>query len=421
MRKIFVNIFVCTALAVSSSACSPEFKNGVSDIDSWEDNTSYEFTINHPCLVHTQADFDRVKAKVEQQAQPWYDGWNELLESKYADPDRAHSPQKEIIRHSQGGNYNTAAFDAGQAYQLALRWKISGDTKCADKAVQILNDWARTCTDGVNQTQYQTDSHRLLAAGFIGYQFANPAEIMRDYEGWKKEDFEFFKEWITKTFYPICYEFLGDHFNSDPEDGWMSWDLPAMLTILSIGVLCDDADKINFAIDYFYNGAGMGCIDNSVVAMHEDPAGRVQGKHLAQSQEMGRDQGHATLNVPLHGYFCQTAYNIGIDLFSYKENIVLDLCEYTAKYNVNPEEAVNLPYTPYYSGKEGWHNVVASDGRGRQRPGWELIYNHYAKVLKANAPYSQEFATKMRPEGGGERGTAEACDLGFGTLMYTLE
>lgn len=187
MRTIFVNIFICTALAVSSSACSPEFKNGVSDIDSWEDKATYEFKINHPCLVHTQADFDGVKAKVEQQAQPWYDGWNELLESKYADPDRAHSPQKEIIRHSGGGNFNVAAFDAGQAYQLALRWKISGDTKCADKAVQILNDWARTCTDGVNQKNYTTDSHRLLAAGFIGYQFANPAEIMRDYEGWKKK------------------------------------------------------------------------------------------------------------------------------------------------------------------------------------------------------------------------------------------
>lgn len=351
---------------------SPEFENGVSDIDSWEAE-GYEFKIQHPCLVHTAADFDRVKAKVQQQAEPWYSGWKKLLESPYADPNRAHNPQKEIYRHSAGGNYNVAAFDAGQAYQLALRWKISGDTQCADKAVQILNDWARTCTDGVNQTQYQTDSHRLLAAGFIGYQFANPAEIMRDYEGWKKEDFEFFKEWITKTFYPICYEFLGDHFNSAPEDGWMSWDLPAMLTILSIGVLCDDADKINFALRYFYEGEGMGCIENSVVAMHEDPAGRVQGKHLAQSQEMGRDQGHATLNVPLHAYFCQTAYNIGIDLFSYKDNIVLDLCEYTAKYNVNPNETVDLPYTPYYSGKEGWHNVVASDGRGRQRPGWELI------------------------------------------------
>ena len=417
MKKIFLSMCMCSLFLVGTS-CSPEFENGVSDIDSWEAE-GYEFKIQHPCLVHTAADFDRVRAKVQQQAEPWYSGWKKLLESPYADPNRAHNPQKEIYRHSAGGNYNVAAFDAGQAYQLALRWKISGDTQCADKAVQILNDWARTCTDGVNQTQYQTDSHRLLAAGFIGYQFANPAEIMRDYEGWKKEDFEFLKEWITKTFYPICYEFLGDHFNSEPEDGWMSWDLPAMLTILSIGVLCDDADKINFALRYFYEGEGMGCIENSVVAMHEDPAGRVHGKHLAQSQEMGRDQGHATLNVPLHAYFCQTAYNIGIDLFSYKDNIVLDLCEYTAKYNVNPNETVDLPYTPYYSGKEGWHNVVASDGRGRQRPGWELIYNHYVKIKGVNAPYSQEFAETMRPEGGGERGTAEACDLGFGTLMYT--
>ena len=35
----------------------------------------------------------------------------------------------------------------------------------------------------------------------------------------------------------------------------------------------------------------------------------------------------------LHAYFCRTAYNMGIDLFAYNDNIILDLCEYTAKYN----------------------------------------------------------------------------------------
>lgn len=30
---------------------------------------------------------------------------------------------------------------------------------------------------------------------------------MRDYEGWKTEDFEVFKKWIDKTFYPICDDF----------------------------------------------------------------------------------------------------------------------------------------------------------------------------------------------------------------------
>ena len=72
----------------------------------------------------------------------------------------------------------------------------------------------------------------------------------------------------------------------------------------------------------------------------------------------------------------------------------------------------NLTITP---------NTVSADGKGRARPGWELLYNHYAKVKGMNAPYSQAFAEKERPEGYGERGTAEAGDLGFGTLLYTEE
>lgn len=54
----------------------------------------------------------------------------------------------------------------------------------------------------------------------------------------------------------------------------MSWDLPAMLTILSIGVLNDDDAKIKQALEFFYHGKGMGCIEWSVKGMHEDPAGK---------------------------------------------------------------------------------------------------------------------------------------------------
>ena len=244
---------------------------------------------------------------------------------------------------------------------------------------------------------------------------------MRDYEGWKTEDFEIFKKWMDKTFYPICNDFLDNHFNSAAIVGWMSWDLPAMLTILSIGVLNDDDAKIRQALEFFYHGKGMGCIEWSVKGMHEDPEGKVKGRHLAQSQEMGRDQGHATLNVGLHAYFCRTAYNMGIDLFAYNDHIILDLCEYTAKYNLTSAEDVEMPFEPYYHPKYGWHEKVSADGKGRARPGWELLYNHYVKVKGMNAPYSQAFAEKERPEGYGERGTAEAGDLGFGTLLYTEE
>ena len=310
-------------------------------------NENYEYTIKHPCLVNTEADFERARRKVNEGAEPWISGWQKLCDSRFAQLNYNSNPQEEIVRHSKGGNFNTAAFDAGAAYQLALRWKISGDEDYAKAAIKILNGWAKTCK-GVNYKTWPDDSHRLLAAGFIGYQFAAPAELMRDYEGWKTEDFEIFKKWIDKTFYPICDDFLDNHFNSSAIAGWMSWDLPAMLTILSIGVLNDDDAKIKQALEFFYHGKGMGCIEWSVRGMHEDPEGKVKGRHLAQSQEMGRDQGHATLNVSLHAYFCRTAYNMGIDLFAYNDNIVLDLCEYTAKYNLTSAEDVEMPFEPYY-------------------------------------------------------------------------
>lgn len=421
MRKIINTISVCfTALFISS--CSAEFENGTPEDYTPQVNPeeNYNYTIKHPCFVNTEADFERARRKVNEGAEPWLSGWNKLCSSKYAQLDYSASPAEEIVRHSKGGNYTKTAFDAGAAYQLAIRWKISGDTRYADASINILNAWARTCK-GINYKTWPEDSHRLLAAGFIGYQFAAPAEIMRDYEGWKKEDFKFFQEWMEKTFYPICDDFLDNHFNTDATVGWMSWDLPAMVTILAIGVLNDDDAKIRQALEFFYHGEGMGCIDWSVKGMHEDPAGLVKGKHLAQGQEMGRDQGHATLNVPLHGFFCRTAYNMGIDLFAYKDNIVLDLCEYTAKYNLTSTEDFEMPFTPYYHPKYGWHYKASNNGKGAARPGWELIYNHYVKVKGLNAPYSQKFAEKERPEGYGDRGTAESGDLGFGTLLYTEE
>ncbi len=420
--KNLIYTFVGSMALVLLTGCSAEFENGTPE--PWQreinPNENYEYTIKHPCLVNTEADFERARRKVNEGAEPWISGWQKLCDSRFAQLNYNSNPQEEIVRHSKGGNFNTAAFDAGAAYQLALRWKISGDEDYAKAAIKILNGWAKTCK-GVNYKTWPDDSHRLLAAGFIGYQFAAPAELMRDYEGWKTEDFEIFKKWIDKTFYPICDDFLDNHFNSSAIAGWMSWDLPAMLTILSIGVLNDDDAKIKQALEFFYHGKGMGCIEWSVRGMHEDPEGKVKGRHLAQSQEMERDQGHATLNVGLHAYFCRTAYNMGIDLFAYNDNIVLDLCEYTAKYNLTSAEDVEMPFEPYYHPKYGWHEKVSAEAKGRARPGWELLYNHYAKVKGMNAPYSQAFAEKERPEGYGERGTAEAGDLGFGTLLYTEE
>jgi hypothetical protein len=141
---------------------------------------------------------------------------------------------------------------------------------------------------------------------------------------------------------------------------------------------------------------------------------------LCQGQESGRDQGHATLIISLVGAFCQIAYNQGEDLFAYKNNKVLALCEYTAKYNLG----YDVPWTNYTNCEKNAMTSISSSGRGTIRPCWELIYNHYSRLKKLYAPWSKMFADSIRPEGGGGNygGNSGGFDqLGFGTLTYTLD
>ena len=402
--KKYMNILMAITSVAAFMSCSPEFSNGTSDIDSWPDvGETHVYT--HPCMLHTADDITRVKAKVESNAQPWKIGYDALVE----DVNINYTPNaKETVNRANGDDPST---DAEMAYRLALMWRLTDDTKYADAAINILNAWART-----NKTIKSSAGDEVISAGYSGYKYANAAELVRGYEGWTTEDFDAFKAWMTDVVNPVCYEYLARHKGEDPKGAWLSWDVPAMASVLSIGILCDDDEKVNFVIKYFKEGAGSGCIENAVVAMHTDPAGHIQGAHLAQSMETSREMGHAMTTVTAYGYVCQMAYNIGEDLFAYNENRVLDICEYLAKYNVDPTDAtIDMPFTPYDTVKEGWKSSIGQNDvsqRGQICWGYELIYNHYKKLKNANPYYSREYARTMRPEGHG---------IDYGTLMYTLD
>ncbi|MNR32693.1 hypothetical protein D3C85_1503030 [compost metagenome] len=123
------------------------------------------------------------------------------------------------------------------------------------------------------------------------------------------------------------------------------------------------------------------------------------------------------------------AYNVGEDLFAYKNNKFLALCEYTAKYNYSEASGV-FPYTVPFSDYIRCYNAnctaetltsVSAVGRGDVRPAWELVYNHY-KSKGVESKYSKMLAEKVRPEGGGSHygpNSGGYDQLGFGTLMFS--
>lgn len=362
----------------------------------------------HPGALHTQADFDRMKAKIEQHLQPWTDGWEVLIKNPHGALTWTPRAQGVIYRGYNGTdkeNYALLFNDAAAAYALALRWKVSGDAAYADKAVAILDAWSRALT------RIEGTSDKFLASGIYGYQLANAAEIMRAYKQWPAQDFNRFKSLMLDVFYPMSHDFLANHNGAKIDHYWANWDLANMDSMIAIGILTDRRDIYDEAVEYFKHGKGNGAIDHVVWKLYPDG--------LGQTQESGRDQGHNTLNAAELGAFCQMAWSQGDDLFGYQDNRVMQGMEYIAKYNLGKE----VPYTPY-SNSDVTQDLISNKGRGDTRPVWELLYNHYVVLKGLDAPYISAFAKKMRPEGGGGNygpNSGGFDQLGYGTLTYTLK
>ncbi len=369
--------------------------------------SAFVSAVKHPGMLHTQADFDRMRAQVNAGAQPWIDGWNKLIANSHSSATYKPNPQATIIRGGSGQNYGILYNDIAAAYQNALRWKISGDTAHADTASTILNAWSGKLTQ-INGT-----SDRWLASGIYGYEFANAAEIMRDYPGFNLPQF---KTMMLNVFWPMNQDFLVRHNGHCNTHYWANWDLCNMASSLAIGILCDDQTKIQWAIDYFKTGSGNGSILHAIPFLH--PGG------LAQWQESGRDQGHSMFGIGLMGDFCEMAWNQGQDLYGYSDNRFLQACEYVAKYNLGN----TVPFTTYTYGYGAHcvtqtHTVISDGSRGQIRPVWERVYNHYVNRRGLAAPYTAAYAAKTRPEGGGGDygpNSGGYDHLGFGTLTSTL-
>lgn len=420
---------------VSMASCS-EIKDGVNDMDTWEDIAKPQvYTIRHPAMLHSQSDIDYVKANLSRS--PWKEAWDVLVANPYSDVTRSANPTKLISRTNgnaecpnNGVNFGR---DCASIYQLSLRYALEGDATAAARAVADIKSWVEN-SDGIH---HNGDTNQQLIL-FQVYQFANGLELLRDYNKYgESEDFKKACEWLKDKFYPIASDFLVRH-NNTTDHYWLNWDLASMTAILSLGILTDDQDLINEAIIYFKNGIGSGNHLKAANFVYDDPDSDIK---IAQCNESGRDQGHATLCMSLMGAFCQMAYNIGEDLFAYDNHRMMAMAEYTAKYNCprpgieNPlgegdfiHTTASLPYTSYIwcpdsNNKTGERTELGSGGRGTKRPGWE-IWRSYGRRTGFKTIYIDEFADYLFPDAGAgtyDVNTGGYDQVGCTSLMFYRE
>jgi len=348
----------------------------------------------HPGLLLRSEDIARMQAAVAAGTEPSVSGWKRLQMEGRASLTYQPHPFAVVTRTTgaEGAGNTELRDDANAAFFHAVEFAVSGEPAHARKAIEILDAWSKTLT------AIGGDTDRFLAAGLYGYQLANAGELLRyTNAGWSEEGIGSMKALLSQVFYPLAHEFLGTHAGSRVDHHFASWDAAMMLTIMSIGVFNDERAKYDEATEYFLHGPGNGAI---LHAIYDEETG--------QLQESGRDQAHAQLGIGLLAALCETANSQGDDLYSAENNRLLKGFEYTAQYLLG----MDVPFKTY-SDQSRTFTEISAVSRGQRRPIYEMVWNHYAGRRRLPAPFTQQLATAIRPEG------YHGDHPGFGTLLFT--
>ena len=122
MKRSFLLCWFCAALAVGTL-----FAQGQ--------------TFRHPGLLHSEADFEAVKARIAAGDAHTLEALEALRTAPPVRGDHGYNwaVNEVIIRGVPGDNYMNCYRNAARAYQCALLWKITGDEGYGDIAIDVLN------------------------------------------------------------------------------------------------------------------------------------------------------------------------------------------------------------------------------------------------------------------------------------------
>ena len=146
----------------------------------------------HPGALFKQSDLDRMKYMVAAGIDPWLTSFNELAANSKASYNYSVQGDSSWTIVTRGGTHGPQfESDVTAAYLNSLMWAITGDTRYADKAVEIFNTWS-------NLTEVTGGGTEALNAGLYAWKLVEAAEIIKStYTGWAAADLQKFKDMLV--------------------------------------------------------------------------------------------------------------------------------------------------------------------------------------------------------------------------------
>ncbi|MDW5288285.1 DNRLRE domain-containing protein [Formosa sp. PL04] len=349
----------------------------------------------HPGITHKKSDLDRVKAMVEAQVDPWYTSYQEMANDSKSSYDYVVQGDESFTELGRDSNVNYGAWnsDIRAAYYNALRWYIEGESKHADKAVEIFKAWS-------NLTSVTSGGTEALSGG-IAYIMIEAAEIVKStYPGWNESDIQSFKDMLVypgystttipddirnnTTFYWSAYEGDPVRHGNQGLSGWRA--------IMAMGIFLDNEVMYDRALNYvkgephraddlaYPSGPNT---SNEITASNDysDTYSITRGNTIedygynevmtnyiyenGQCQESARDQQHTMFGIGLLTSMAEMAWNQGDDLYSFTNDRLLLGLEYNMKYNVSEIQSYDDQTTPWVPSVESGEFKEGFDRTGR--------------------------------------------------------
>lgn len=154
-----------------------------------------DFEFSHPMTVMNSQELEIIKYRIENRIEPQYSAYNMLIAE--AESQLNFQPDAPATMNIMGGYETNSNLDEMRdwlwrnghaAYTSGLAYILSGETKYAEKAKEVLMDWANTGT-----TFTGADRGLQLGSWFSPMLYA--ADLIHGFDGWQQTDRDVFQSW----------------------------------------------------------------------------------------------------------------------------------------------------------------------------------------------------------------------------------
>lgn len=304
------------ALLVSAAAATAALVAGLLSLPAAPRAEAAPAVFAHPGVTVSKGQLDFTRGKVDAGAQPWKGAFDQMMASRYADPNRTAKPRATV----ECGSYSNPNYgctdereDAIAAYTNALAWYLTRDDRYAKKSIELMDAWSAVIKS-------HTNSNAPLQTGWAGSSWPKAAEIIKHtYTGtWAGSGR--FATMLRDVYLPKVIN--GSHSNGN-------WELSMTEAAVGISVFLEDKASYDKAMATFRTRtaayvylASDGALPRTVPSQNLDTTAKIVGYWQGQStfvtgltQETCRDLTHTGYGISAIAHIAETSRIQGQDLY----------------------------------------------------------------------------------------------------------